>query len=272
MSLFENSTDSAPVEDFENLEGQAQDGGAEVPEEPTEEPEAPETEEEPEEQPDEEPGQLFAGKFKTPQDMETAYVNLQKKMGEMGNHIAQLRRQSPQPQGQGPSPQQVEEYNTRFWDDFQRSPLETLANVMQTMIQQQVSPMIQPLQSVAAEKHIDRAVTGMSDITDADGVQIYPDAAELAPLIKQTLLENEHLWSAPNALDIVYSIAKGKGAMEAVNHARQAGLDEGYKNAAVKKMGSVTGTKAKSKTTPKLSPEDAVLADIMSVRRGGLFE
>lgn len=133
--------------------------------------EAPETEEqeeidEAEEEEQQEPDRQYAGKFRSPEELEQSYIQLQSRLGEMGNELGQLRQlvsQAQQPQQQ----QQDQGMTVEEWQEWAlESPFEAhqylaqsvmeqrLAQVMQAQ-QQQLAPVFETVNQQAASHALD---------------------------------------------------------------------------------------------------------------------
>ncbi|HWR54907.1 MAG TPA: hypothetical protein VN462_00245 [Negativicutes bacterium] len=242
-------------------------------------------------------GDLILGKYKTQEDFERAHDALERRLGQMRNELGQLRQQNTQqPQQQAEEPgwndAQWLQYDQQFRQEFTRNPGRTIFNMVNEMLQQVIGPLQESLANQGVDQQRESAVTGelglmLSAINDS-GELIFPGAEEMAAEIDGYLDRHPELMdilanqgyarsmgqldeSAMGVLEVIYQAVQSEAALKAGQQAYQNGLQQGQRSAQVKNGVRLPAGGARQQNKP-LSPEDQIVADIMSVRRGGLFD
>jgi len=156
------------------------------------------------------PEKVYAGKYKSPEDLERAYSELETKLGEQGTQIRTLtdlvqagqaapHTGAPQPLTLSKSEQELESAIEAYDPPRVR---QAVAAVVQEAVQkgvQQVGGMMAPYGPIAAERVI------MAKFKDEPHLDIIlPDAAQALAAVAQ-----EH-WTNPQVLDAAVAFAYGK--------------------------------------------------------------
>lgn len=211
---------------------------------------------------------LILGKFKSQEDLERAYRQLEGFSTKNAQQLAELRKQAQtpaprQPVGQGMPPQvqatAISDLNTQFTERFINDPVGTLQAVVGSMLGNQIAPLQQ--QQKDHELKLEMAAMGAK----------YGDFYTLGDQIQEVYKANPALWNLPNSLEMAYKIAKADYGADALKRAREAGRAEASQTLLQKQGLSVEGQQAKSGRTETPSPEDEVRASILKAGRGGLF-
>ncbi len=141
---------------------------------------------------------VFAGKYKTPQDLEKAYKDLESKIGEQGQEVGRYRSILEQlapfekdivslvngNANKNNAPQQVspEEYV----DNFVRSPKDVLGN--------EIKNYISPIEQKYNDLHLNMTIDGFRNNKDS-----YPLFNELEPMMRQLATQIDLNWTNSNS-------------------------------------------------------------------------
>lgn len=310
MPMFDTLTPSSPVDlDFENQEQGHEDVVQAEPEQQQElveqQEEVPNETDSPQDDapPAEDTGELILGKYRSTAELIKAHENLQKRLGEMGRELGDLRKQTPMEQAQqalqqkaqdeGWTDEQWTQYNERFWDEFNRSPgkavAQLAADIAQQIVKQEVSPIAQQFEVQRAEKTRTTALQNefalFETAFDEAGRPLYPDADKLRPAMESKLKENPMLADIVvqqaqarakgadigyDILEMLYKSAKADTLTNLRNQAYSNGLQQGVKQAQNKTVGALPKANAKTQTSEP-SPEDEIVNGIFTHRKGALF-
>lgn len=223
--------------------------------------------------------QLILGKFQSPEEVYTAYSNLEKQMTRLGQENARFRAQSlafPQPaapSGQPAMPAQVpgqmpgaaqpagqpqpltDEALDAMWA---QSPLQAINAVVAHAIESQVKPLVAPIQTVQATL-ARQAWTGKVAAIMADP-QAYPGFAQFIPQITEIVQSNPFLLSLPDGegLEWAYHRALGMALPGLTAGAQQMGIQAAYAGIAAKGAAQVEGGTPRQPMVQK-SPDDQFL-------------
>ncbi len=177
------------------------------------------------------PEPLLAGKFKSPQDMERSYLELERKMSEQGQELGTLRQQAQQLPQQLPqlieqniqkameaqaakqqqplSAEQKREINERLLEQFNEDPTGVMQKMREeifTEVQGTIKKQYEPLEQQV--QHFDRMTKWNQQVQQV--ASKYPDYAEVAPLMQEVIGKHGNtLVNDPNGVEIAYFMAKG---------------------------------------------------------------
>lgn len=107
-----------------------------------------------------------------------------------------VQQQPPQP-----SPEELERMKEEFLNKFYENPLEALNEYVQRVINEQVKPVIEPIQR---ERQWQEQAQQL--------MQKYSDFQTYVPQMQQIVEQNPGLAELPNALEVLYLMAKGMTA------------------------------------------------------------
>lgn len=150
---------------------------------------------------------LLLGKFKTVDDLASAYKNLETFNTQTRQELAQLRQMAQmnnqvpaQPQQAQPTVEDIAQLNEKFLEQFYDNPLEAIKEVAKVMVE----PIQQRIQAEEIQKQWTEKARNFS--------QEHPDLFDHSQEIAQFFAENPELQMKPNALDIAYNAVKGAKA------------------------------------------------------------
>lgn len=313
MPMFDTPAESSPVNlDFEGHEegaGQEQQQAEEQQQEMQNQSlEGQQTEETPAQEetpPQEDTGELILGKYKSVDELINAHEHLQKRLGEMRNELGNLRKQQPQflqqaqqmvqqvAHEQGWTDAQWQQFNERFYEDFNRDPGRTIVQLAQDIAQQIIAKELTPLKAQIELQQQERTrsyalqseLDFMQSAKDQEGKPLFPDVDKLRPEIEAVLKENPGLADIVvqqagaramgradgfGVLELLYKTVMADTLMKYGTKAYFNGLQAGAKQAQAKTTVALPGQSAKQQQT-ELSPEEEILNGIFAHRKGGLF-
>lgn len=224
-------------------------------------------------------GQLILGKFQSPEEVYTAYSNLEKQMTRLSQENARFRAQSlvsPQPAaqpgqpampaqapGQMPAAVQPASQPQALTDEaldamWAQSPLQAINAVVAHAIESQVKPLVAPIQTVQATL-ARQAWAGKVDAIMANP-QTYPGFDQLIPQITEIVQSNPFLLSLPDGqgLEWAYHRALGMALPGLTAGAQQMGIQAAYAGMAAKGAAQVEGGTPRQPTVQK-SPDEQFL-------------
>lgn len=202
---------------------------------------------------------LWAGKYKTPEDLEQAYLNSQRSATKLAQELAQLRKTaSAPPEGNEHNPTQTPEFAQIAQINPQLALQMLTQKAAQDAVRQHVMPLQEKLDSVTMQAELARLKA------------MHSDFGEVAPHMAEVFKDNPDLWNTKEPLRVAYALAKAEYAEEAVAAAKEAGRKEAYRSKANKQSAVVEGQKSKGQQKQK-TPEEDMLDEIFSPRGGSVF-
>ncbi|MDD5511549.1 MAG: hypothetical protein PHI12_12175 [Dehalococcoidales bacterium] len=172
------------------------------------------------------PEPVYAGRFKSPQDMEKSYLELEKKLREQGQELGTLRplaqqvnqlpamieqkiQQAIESQKQPLTLEQKREINEQLLEKFNDDPQGFLDNMRQeifTEVQGAVKKQYEPLEQQI--QNFDRQARWNAQVQQVAAK--YPDYAEMVPLMQEVIGRHGNtLINDPSGVEIAYFMAKG---------------------------------------------------------------
>jgi len=261
--LFDDEFAESPETGYDSAASENDDDGSED--------EGPETGD-PSEEDDRKEGsgeKLLADKYKTPEELETAYVNLQKKLGErdtekdeMKQRLQLLEKFILQQQGQPPQGAvEAEPEPGDILDEFYDDPASVIDKRVGKAVEEQISkigPALQSVQQFMTEQFYLRKASELA--------AKYPDFQELVPVMSELGEKYPQLAKDPNGMELAYRIAKGLN----VSKAEEEDQKRADKRAA-RMPGSTGGTR---RTERQLSEDEAIANSIFGNLKepGGIFD
>lgn len=182
---------------------------------------------------------VYAGKFKTVEDVEKGYVNLEKAFNKRDAEISELRKVAQQveqfkaeieqlkarPQEAATteskpaeqSQQQViqdaiadmtDEEKEQFSLELFENPVKALQSVLDKVLPNYLNPIQEQVKPIVEERNhaieYDKVVDNIAQFAQA-----HEDFEALAPTMQEVFSQNPALANLPNGLDLAYNIAKG---------------------------------------------------------------
>lgn len=214
---------------------------------------------------------LLAGKFKTVDELEKGYENLQSLLGRKG--LLQLpgdegKDKQPEVANVAPDSTQtldLEKINESFKQSFEQNPLLTL----QQLLQAQVSRIVAPIQEQVASQRMQAEMMRLA--------AQHEDFVELSPRISEVLKKRPYLQQIvrvhPEAIEDAYRIAKSELAAEVAQAAKEAGRVEGQQAAKVK-ASAATAPVSSQQMPQEETPEDKILNGIFGIseKKQGIYD
>lgn len=298
MGIFDNPPTAPEDMTDGNLTGQAgegaennQEGAAEVNRQPEENQAGGEQTQQAE--------QLILGKFKSQDDLAKAYQEAQSRLGQLGNELGQLRQQVQVQQPEPAEPEQPKEwtdeewqaYDNQFMSDFAANPGRAVVNVVSQLLDQHLAPIYQRFEAQQTEQArnetIEAEFTSMVNAVGADGNPLYPDIEEMADKLDEYLEAHPELLDVVftqgtnrakggvkdgdyGILDVLYRSVKASMTEQLGQQAYQNGLQQGMEQTLQKITAGLPKPGAKN-TQQTLTPEDAIISEMMAFKKGDMF-
>jgi hypothetical protein len=192
---------------------------------------------------------LFAGKYKTVEEMEKAYLEAQKSHTKMSMELAQMKKNTnPQETSKEPKEQNFD------WDgSYKQDPVRTTYLMIQSMIQDAVKGISGQIEPIKTNYELSRSLDEI--------IGKYPDFAEYADKAIEVLEKSPELYNLPNYLDIAYRLAKVEDIQTKAETAFEAGKNAAY-DLDQQKEKKVFDNKS-TKDEAQLTPEEKILKGIM---------
>lgn len=189
--------------------------------------------------------ELIAGKFKSQDDLVNAYQNLEKKLGEQGNELAELR-QTLMPQeselDEGKPPQPVQQTT-----DASVSPDELFT----------LNEMIDSRATEIVDAKLDAKLRPLQVEQEINEVKNTPDFKQLLPDVKDIYNKNPQL-RQPGNLKLVLDMARGQQADKMAKKLKEEGKNEALAQIEKKQKAIVEGASKARGNTSELTKEIAV--------------
>lgn len=200
---------------------------------------------------------LWAGKYKSPEEMEQAYVASQSHGTKLAMELATIKQQAGVPEQGQPKPGQ-EQLTQEQIQYMQQNPLVAAQYMANLATSQAMGPIKEQVDNLNMQLSLSRLRSSNDDF------------GQVAPLMGQVFKDNPMLWGLPNAVDVAYAMAKATYAPAAIKQAQEAGRQAAYQSKVAKQGAFAEGQKTKTQTQSK-SPDDDMLAEIFKPGSGGLF-
>lgn len=205
--------------------------------------------------------ELILGKFKSADEVVKAYQEAQSLIGRQGQEMSELRRmvesiQAQQQKEPEPTPVDENAWKEEWNEEFYENPLEAI----QKLLERAITPRIQPLEARATAADEQE----FWDDEVAEARKRYEDFDKYVPIMTAIAdsPEGQALQKLPNAIDIIYKIAKGEAVQAPETpeppkdpltdpEVRQRFLeDEGLRNEVIKQH--MESVKTQNENLPKL--------------------
>lgn len=173
-----------------------------------EEPEEPGQPEETEEEKEE---RLLAGKFKSTEELEKAYQNIEKEKSRQGNELGELRSKVDQligaQQANQQTPQQEESKEEDFWDNPEK--------YIQQKVQEQTNPKVEQIEQQLTQQNAEKAKQQLLSRHE-DAFDIYQDSGfqewiQARPAYQKVMQEADQNYDAETAADMLDIYKKETG-------------------------------------------------------------
>ena len=205
---------------------------------------------------------LYAGKYKTPDELEKAYLGLRKVMAQKGpiTEMPAGEGRAVQPAQPAPAGQSWEQVNEDFRQAFEQNPLGTVFQLIQTYLL--------PQQEAASQ-------TAVKMETYRLAAQYPEEFTELQPKIGRLLGEYPYLRQVvhahPEVLELLFKTVRSDLAGEAVQAAKEAGREEGAQGQQAR-AGGVTAPASARKEPTKKTPQEQLLDELFGEQqKKGVF-
>ncbi|MEN6317064.1 MAG: hypothetical protein ABFD25_22755, partial [Clostridiaceae bacterium] len=198
---------------------------------------------------------LYAGKYKTPEDMEKAYMEAQKTLTQTRMELSSARKNSnPAPQDTSKQNQQPQQEQNFDWDAaYKQDPVRATYLMIQSMLQESVKGITGQLEPIKTNFELSRV---LDDVMGKD-----PDFTEYSDKAVELLEKSPELYSLPNYLEVAYRLAKADDLQTKAETAFEAGKNAAY-NLDQQKEKNVFDNKS-TKDEAQLTPEESILKGIM---------
>jgi len=167
---------------------------------------------------------LILGKFRTPKDLENAYLEGERRITQYGQQFADLQKQwqqflaaqQQQQYQQQPqfSPEEIQKKNEEWLNRFYEKPVDTLSELVRSTVQQsveqQIAPVAQKIQFRESYENFNQQM--------ATARTRYADFDALLPEMNKIVQEHGHYYAnVPNAVEAIYGLAKARTGEQAVS-------------------------------------------------------
>lgn len=193
---------------------------------------------------------LYAGKYKTVDDLEKAYKELNSHSTKKSQELAELKRSTTQPR------------SLEIPDNVTPEDRETIGFVQEiagTVASQQMADLLNKVEQMQIESYLDKLQASN------------PEEYEIiAPEIVSVLTENPALMEQQNYLELATKLAKANKMEELVASAAAEARNSAYDSLGDKTARSSLGTRTSARKTGEKDPAQAIIDDIMSAGRPSL--
>ena len=212
-------------------------------------------------QPGQAPPKLYAGKYKSPEELEEAYRNTSGEAMRMAAQLKQantlLQRMAPPPQQQQPlSP---DDANRAFLSNFAKDPIGT--------VQKAMGYAIQPIQQTMLVEKVNSTIEHMSKNPDT-----YPGFGELRGEMADLLDDpkNKYLWDSEDPIGDAYGIAFARNLPKMIaiaSKGRQQGAAQGQTQVRGAQVTSPAGNSGRQPGQQgNITAEQKIINGILGVR------
>lgn len=201
---------------------------------------------------------LFAGKYKTPEEMENAYLEAQRSLTKVNMELSTLKRQSANPQKDTSQPNQQQAQDIDWNEAFKQNPVWTIYQLANAIAEQKVQGITSKLDPLVSDSQMAK------NLDEASAK--YPDFYDYADKAIEILDGMPDLYNMPNHLEIGYKLAKSDVLAEQAKKAYDAGKQDAY-NLDGQKNNVVFDNKTTRETAQK-TPEETIVDGIMKAGGG----
>lgn len=208
---------------------------------------------------------LLAGKYKSPEDLEKAYQELQKSFTKATMELSQAKNAQPANPAQQDTSQNVQQDNQQqvqqidWHSAFQQDPINTMYHMAKLIAQEEIQGIKSQIDPIANDfelgRQVDAVVAKYSD---------FPEYAEKVGTILGTMPELEKL---PNHLEVAYKMAKSDVLAEQVKTAFDAGKNAAYQLDQQKQNNVFDNNTTRNEA--QKTPEQEIMEGILNAGGGG---
>lgn len=204
---------------------------------------------------------MYANKYKSPEELENAYANMNREATRMAQELAQYRQYMQQIQQQQQQTQQPNKPNPQHvLMDFANDPVGTMQKIIEQSMQQHIKPIEQTIQNERFDRTIERMSSDQKN---------YPLFNELKGDIANALESNPWLFNSHNPIEAAYNMVRGqnmdKFIQQAINQSKQIDQQnqQQYINSQV-----TSGSRGKPPRVGagNATPQNQILQGILAVR------
>lgn len=204
------------------------------------------------------PHKLWAGRFKSPEEMEEAFLSMSQKADTtVFNELTKLRQQAMSSNTDNSD----EITDQRVQELLKINPQMALQVMTQQAVQQALKQYIAPMQTRVESLNMQTELNKLKATKS--------DFGQVAPYLAKVFAENPELWNVKNPITTAYALAKAEYADKAVSIAKEEGRKEAYKSKARKTKAVAEGQKAKAQKKEKSEDEKLLDAIFNDGSKGG---
>jgi hypothetical protein len=243
-----NSTDTGAESTATNEGGAQATQETQMTNQETQQQKAPDTTETP---------KLFANKYKSPEDLERAYTELQKSFTKATMELSQMRNTQANPnQDTSPNARQANDQKEQDYDwyaAYQQDPVAATYQMIQSMMQQSLQGVMKDIEPIKSDFALGREIDNL--------LAQHPDAGEYADKIQQVIDTMPQLRSIPNYLEVAYKMASSEVLAEKAKTAFDAGKNAAYQLDQQKQTNVFDNKTTREQVQP--TPEEQIMKEIM---------
>jgi hypothetical protein len=163
---------------------------------------------------------LYAGKYKTVEDMEKAYLEAQKSLTQRNMELAQARKNT-NPAQQDTSKEQPQQEQEFDWEgSYKQDPLRTTFLMIQSMVQDAMKGITGQIEPIKSNYELSRTLDEV--------MGKYHDFTEYSDKTIELLGKSPELYGLPNYLEVAYKLAKAEDLQTKAETAFEAGKKAAY--------------------------------------------
>jgi hypothetical protein len=201
---------------------------------------------------------LYAGKFKTVEDMEKAYANAEAFGTKTAQELSKLRKQVANPNPQANHAPQSNQTSVGTQPAYNQQGNDAVVNEITKRIVSSVTNAYNPLLD-RVQLMEDKDVLSTLAMNDPDNFK------DVAPSITKTIEENPWILQAPNYVEVAYKLAKTQVLEQKMQDKIASVRDEAYKSKDLKVLNSDSVTRAKQQSNTEKTPEQEIADSILNV-------
>jgi hypothetical protein len=201
---------------------------------------------------------LYAGKYKTVEELEKAYTNMVRKGTQLAMQLAEIRKN----QNNQQQPQNVQQ--------VQPQQAGIPGQAINNDVLQQLAPVVVPLmQQVRALQEQQQHIAMQAEVSRLRST--YEDFDEVAPILPKLFEATPQLFNLPNPIETAYFIAKSQFATEQLQNVYNEATKQAYNSKAAKQKAVTEGQQ--SRANESTSPEEEIAQSIVKMARkdGSIF-
>jgi hypothetical protein len=197
---------------------------------------------------------LYAGKYKTIEEMEKGALEGQKALTKAQMELAELKKKSnPAPQDTSKQQPQQQEQDFDWEGSYKQDPLRTTFLMIQSMVQDAMKGITGQLEPIKTNYELSRTLDEV--------MGKYPDFAEYSDKTIELLGKSPELYCLPNYLEVAYRLAKAEDLQTKAETAFEAGKNAAYDLDQQKEGKFFDNNSTRNEAQP--TPEEKIMKGIM---------